>query len=699
MLYLYWERYQKEEYSMKKRTVLYILSVTLILSFGTFSEAFAEDALTFEQQNFISNFDKNNPVEYKEHELEQETTSKEARRKRSSLPSNYNLDHSIGTPIKNQKNLNICWAYSAMALAEHAISSKDSDMIFSEYYLDYLTAKDATETPEKNPYVLDRRRVGGVGNTNEILPLFIQDKIPILNENFIINNYYDKVSIETFYRNSDADIASFVKIPSNPNTDEAKENKINLLKEMIINNGAVTYNYNTNIKQNISDITGTINNKVSNGTNHTTVLVGWDDSFDKNHFKVSPENNGAFIMKNSWGTGFGDSGYYYVSYEDSYLFSEELASISEAYKNKQYENKYISIAGAISSYTSDLNYDESVAGNNARKYNSIVYANNFKVSDLENEKIEGVSLNTNNSNLKYEIYINPNGTEISNFSKLLKVASGTKIHPGTERIKIDKDKQPSINSRDEITVAIKFIFDSQNEKMKIGYGQNKQFDNKKNVTKSTYFWYNSDNDMRGIYPINSEYSYDINLYTDTEKWEITSDTDRVEVGQSIQLGMSSDLHDLSSWKISNPYLALISPLEGVLTGVRPGNLVVTARPVEQNRVKERTKKMMVFNTFDSALEINDDRYGKYGIINDNGDDMYYTFTASESADYVISSMGAYPISLNFSLYDENKKLIKEDSGMLSFDSQKDKKYYVRVSSINGKVGSFNFHATKDNGYI
>ena len=53
------------------------------------------------------------------------------------------------------------------------------------------------------------------------------------------------------------------------------------------------------------------------GGNHNVVLVGWDDNFDRNWFSpFTPSGNGAFIAKNSWGTSWGDAGYFYISYYD-----------------------------------------------------------------------------------------------------------------------------------------------------------------------------------------------------------------------------------------------------------------------------------------------------------------------------------------------------------------------------------------------
>ncbi|MBR5381535.1 MAG: leucine-rich repeat protein, partial [Oscillospiraceae bacterium] len=53
--------------------------------------------------------------------------------------------------------------------------------------------------------------------------------------------------------------------------------------------------------------------------NHDIVLVGWDDSFGKNNFVKGhrPQNDGAWLVKNSWGEDWGDGGYFWVSYEDS----------------------------------------------------------------------------------------------------------------------------------------------------------------------------------------------------------------------------------------------------------------------------------------------------------------------------------------------------------------------------------------------
>ncbi|MBC7327731.1 hypothetical protein H5T87_06415, partial [bacterium] len=56
--------------------------------------------------------------------------------------------------------------------------------------------------------------------------------------------------------------------------------------------------------------------------NHAVCIVGWDDNYPKTNFATQPPGDGAFIVRNSWGPSWGEGGYFYVSYYDSVIGTE-----------------------------------------------------------------------------------------------------------------------------------------------------------------------------------------------------------------------------------------------------------------------------------------------------------------------------------------------------------------------------------------
>jgi len=56
--------------------------------------------------------------------------------------------------------------------------------------------------------------------------------------------------------------------------------------------------------------------------NQAIALVGWDDNFPRTSFSPAASLNGAFIAKSSWGKGFGNQGYFSISYDDRVLGNE-----------------------------------------------------------------------------------------------------------------------------------------------------------------------------------------------------------------------------------------------------------------------------------------------------------------------------------------------------------------------------------------
>lgn len=90
-------------------------------------------------------------------------------------------------------------------------------------------------------------------------------------------------------------------------------------------------------------------------SNHAVAIVGWDDDYDPADLNAGrtpdaqlpadqlPADRGAFIVRNSWGTGWGDGGYFAVFYDDVKIgkdmavFSGDLAADSPHTQNFGYD--------------------------------------------------------------------------------------------------------------------------------------------------------------------------------------------------------------------------------------------------------------------------------------------------------------------------------------------------------------------------
>ena len=73
--------------------------------------------------------------------------------------------------------------------------------------------------------------------------------------------------------------------------------------------------------------------------NHYVTVVGWDDDFPATSFLTEAPGDGAFLVKNSWGTDWGDHGYFWLSYYDA-NFGQDMAVFGAAGDPDEYDAIY-----------------------------------------------------------------------------------------------------------------------------------------------------------------------------------------------------------------------------------------------------------------------------------------------------------------------------------------------------------------------
>jgi C1A family cysteine protease/PKD repeat protein len=69
--------------------------------------------------------------------------------------------------------------------------------------------------------------------------------------------------------------------------------------------------------------------------NHAILVCGWDDT------KVTAGGTGAWICKNSWGTGWGENGFFYISYQDSRFAGDEVAFFPVRWEKDEVDTSYV----------------------------------------------------------------------------------------------------------------------------------------------------------------------------------------------------------------------------------------------------------------------------------------------------------------------------------------------------------------------
>lgn len=172
---------------------------------------------------------------------------------------------------------------------------------------------------------------------------------------------------------------------------EINENR-NEIKKAIMDKGSCTlYYYSNDNNLNLYSYYQCS----TKSSNHSVAVVGWDDGYSRNNFRSStgakPKYNGAWLIKNSWGSEYANNGYMWISYFDTSLSSATVIDM-ESKNNYDYIYSYNGYSPTAVEYLDDTD--------------SLKYANTFVAKS--NEILKSVGLWTLQNNVSYTVNIYKN---------------------------------------------------------------------------------------------------------------------------------------------------------------------------------------------------------------------------------------------------------------------------------------------------
>ncbi|MBO5303166.1 MAG: leucine-rich repeat protein [Lachnospiraceae bacterium] len=232
------------------------------------------------------------------------------------LPSAYDMRDVDGTnyvpAIRNQGSFGTCWAHAALASMETNMIKKgfaDTEVDYAERHLAYFAHTPNEALGDGAESISGSYGKYGGGNAQQAIGQ--------------LAGWYGAANETDFpYENCSASdsIAEANRKVSVAHLTEANElTDASDIKAAIMANGAVQGSYYS-----ASSDGEYIYKTGMTGTNHAISIIGWDDTLDKSNFSYndnSPMTDGAWLVRNSWGTNWGNAGYCWISYEDSTLSS------------------------------------------------------------------------------------------------------------------------------------------------------------------------------------------------------------------------------------------------------------------------------------------------------------------------------------------------------------------------------------------
>ncbi len=307
--------------------------------------------------------------------------------------------------IRDQGKYDLGWAFAALGCMEINLMKKGYQNVdLSELHLAYFTSHSVvdplgglegdeyTYLSSESTFIQSDAYESLIKNTlmdwkgaasEETVPYSMADTV-------IKEGLSDELAYEAV-----AHLQNFRRIP---------KDDISAVKQAIVDYGSVAVRYYT-IQSNDSNIFYNADTKgfycdSAKSSNHYAIIVGWDDSYSASNFPVAPQGDGAWIVRNSWGTDFGQDGYFYISY----------------YNNSLTDKMFVFDAEMADNYDNNYQYDGSLRTSIWNTGATTKAANVFwaKANAGEAEYVQAASFYAYNEDCDYILSVYKNLTDLNN---------------------------------------------------------------------------------------------------------------------------------------------------------------------------------------------------------------------------------------------------------------------------------------------
>lgn len=375
---------------MKKRAICVILISVLLLN-ALCSYGFALGISDFISDNSV-NIDASNYTVLPAQAITPKTAA--ANKGLNSFPAYYSSkDLGYTSGVDNQESTDVCWAFTHNELIEVNLAKKYGE----KYDLSEEAMKFETSNIT-NPLYGYMRNPNSSGNELMSTAYLARGGSVLEQDEPFTTNQERTVNPDQLER-----YGRLVSVPmyefgiNSQNT--YNSTAVDSIKSLVMQYGAAGSSlfYDQSTIYQPDDRTNYYYDGIENAPNHAVTIVGWDDNYSASNFKQTPDGNGAFIVKNSWGLYHNNntSDYVYVSYYDKHITNQIFATDYEM-DESLYDNIY---------QYDPLGWSQSLA---LSSQDGVFCVTRF-VADRPDETVSAVSTYIVMPGITAKVYINTSG--------------------------------------------------------------------------------------------------------------------------------------------------------------------------------------------------------------------------------------------------------------------------------------------------